>query len=174
MLRSFELPLNTAFSSEKTAYEMNRSDASGVTSEIVAYAFISKAYSKRTEEKKAKISAHIEHSKYAEIKAFIYGYDPMNMFRVGDVVYCKSFVFLNENGNVKTIDSAVRCKMEKGSEQSVIAITCDLFYCSFLFCPSQCPSNIPVISQKNSSSTFLKPIASKSRASAASFPALHL
>ena len=44
----------------------------------------------------------------------------MNMFRVGDMIYCSSFVLLNENGNVKAINSAAALKLKEGSDQSIV------------------------------------------------------
>ena len=119
-LEQLGLPVNHAFHSEQTAYEQNSIDIADVTAEILPYDFIMKHYAQLVQEKKCRIREHMKHAKYIESDAFICGYDPMNMFRVGDMIYCSHFVCLNENGEVKTIHSAVALKLAEGSDQSVI------------------------------------------------------
>ena len=119
-LEKFGFSVNNVFDSKQTAYEQNRIDIAGVTAEIFPYGFILNNYNQLRQEKKAKVEEHIKGSKYTESDAFICGYDPMNMFRVENVVYCSHFVCLNENGNIKTINSAVALKLAEGSNQSII------------------------------------------------------
>ena len=52
-------------------------------------------------------------------KAFICGYDPMNMFRVGVFIYCKLFVLLNINGTVRSINSEAVLQLDENSGQNV-------------------------------------------------------
>lgn len=47
----------------------------------------------------------------------------MNMFRVGDFIYCKHFILLNINGTVRSINSAVVLQLAENSYQNVIGIT---------------------------------------------------
>lgn len=119
-LEQFGLSVNNVFDSEKTAYEQNRIDTTGVTAELHPYSFILNNYNQLRQEKKARVEEHIKHSKYIESDAFICGYDPMNMFRIDDVVFCSYFVCLNENGEVKTINSAVALILAEGSNQSIV------------------------------------------------------
>ena len=44
----------------------------------------------------------------------------MNMFRVGDVIYCGRFVCLNENGSERSFLSTVALKLAPGAENRVI------------------------------------------------------
>lgn len=53
-------------------------------------------------------------------KAFICGYDPMNMFRVGVFIYCKHFILLNINGTVRNINSEAVLQLDENSNQNVI------------------------------------------------------
>ena len=119
-LEQFGFLINNIFDSKETAYEQNRIDITDVTAEIVSYSFILNNYKKLRQEKRAKVENHIKHSKYIESDAFICGYDPMNMFRIDDVVFCSYFVCINENDEVKTINSAVALKLAEGSNQSIV------------------------------------------------------
>ena len=119
-LEQFGFSVNNIFDSEETAYEQNRIDITDVTAEIISYSFILSNYKQLRQEKKAKVEEHIKHSQYIESDAFICGYDPMNMFRIDDVVFCSYFVCINENDEVKTINSAVALKLAKGSNQSIV------------------------------------------------------
>ena len=119
-LEQFGFSVNNVFDSEETAYEQNRIDITDVTAEIISYSFILSNYKQLRQEKKAKVEEHIKHSQYIESDAFICGYDPMNMFRIDDVVFCSYFVCINENDEVKTINSAVALKLAKGSNQSIV------------------------------------------------------
>ncbi len=119
-LEQFGFSINNVCSSKQTAYEQNSIDITGVTAEVLPYNFILSNYEQFMNEKESKIKEHIEHSKYIESHAFICGYDPMNMFRVGDIVYCSHFVCLDENGDIKKINSAVALRMAEGSNQKVI------------------------------------------------------
>ena len=117
---TFGFSVNNAFDSNLTAYEQNVIDTEGINAEIKAYSFIQSNYERLTEEKIAKIEEHIKRSHYVECNAFICGYDPMNMFRIGDLIHCNHFVFLNENGKTRVINSAVTLKLAEGSNQTII------------------------------------------------------
>ena len=118
-LEKLGMPVRNAFDSELTAFEQNPVDTNGVEVKICSYDFISKKFAELAAEKEAIIKDHVEHAVYTECPSFICGYDPMNMFRLGDFVYCKYFVCLNENGTVKTFTSAILLQLEKGSNQKV-------------------------------------------------------
>jgi hypothetical protein len=62
----------------------------------------------------------MENAKYTECQAFVCGYDPMNMFRQDDLIFCKHFVNLNENGKFIMIQSAVVLKLAEDSNRDVI------------------------------------------------------
>lgn len=119
-LEQLGFSISNDFRSGKMAYEQNHIDFTGVTAEALSCDFISRSYPQLLKEKKSKIEEHIKRSEYIASDAFICGYDPMNMFRVGDMIYCSSFVLLNENGNVKAINSAAALKLKDGSDQSVV------------------------------------------------------
>ncbi len=111
---------NYVLDSEKTAYEQNIIDIEGIIEEVLPYEFISSNYEAMVKEKKEKLEAHMELSNYVECNALICGYDPMNMFRLGDLIFCKYFVCLNENGEVKTFNSAIALKLKDDSNCEVV------------------------------------------------------
>ncbi|MBQ8815303.1 MAG: hypothetical protein IJZ85_12505 [Lachnospiraceae bacterium] len=119
-LEQFGFSVNNVFDSEQTAYEQNSIDITGITAEILPCDFIPNKYAELVKKKEAKVKEHIQHSKYIESHAFICGYDPMNMFRVGDMVYCSHFVCLNENDEIKTIHSAIALQLAENSNQTVV------------------------------------------------------
>ena len=118
-LERMGMPVRNDFGSELTAFEQNPVDSSGLEVKVSSYDFISGEFAKLTEEKERKIRDYIKCAKYTECNAFICGYDPMNMFRQGDLIYCKHFVCLNENGEVKMFRSAVVLKLAEGSNSKV-------------------------------------------------------
>lgn len=113
------MPVRNNFDTELTAFEQNPVDSSGLEVKVSSYDFISGEFAKLTEEKERKIRDYIKCAKYTECNAFICGYDPMNMFRQGDLIYCKHFVCLKENGEVKMFRSAVVLKLAEGSNSKV-------------------------------------------------------
>lgn len=108
------------FDTDLTAYEQNPIGTDDITAEIHPFDFISKAYAELVKRKEAKAAEHISRSDYVECNAFICGYDPMNMFRVGNLIYCSYFVCLNEAGRINSINSPVVLKLADGSNQEVV------------------------------------------------------
>ena len=49
------------------------------------------------------LRAHLSDARYVPCKASVCGYDPMNMFRLKDRIYCSRFVCLRKNGEVITM-----------------------------------------------------------------------
>ena len=119
-LEMFVFSVNNAFDSEQTIYEQNNIEFLEIPAEVHPYNFVHQNYVEFVKEKEAKIEEHISQSKYIVCDASICGYDPMNMFRVRDLIYCKNFVCLNENGKVKVINSSVVLKLADGSNQEVV------------------------------------------------------
>ena len=116
----FGHPVKNAFDRETTAYEQNRITSARDTVEIQPYSFIERNYAKLSRDKENTIDEHIKRSEFVACNAGICGYDPMNMFRVEDVVFCSHFVFLNQNDEAKIIDSAVVLKMAEGSNDRIV------------------------------------------------------
>lgn len=119
-LEKLGLGVRNKFDGTLTAFEQNPLDADKVEVKLHSYDFIPKQYAQMTAEKESMIKEHMERSVYTECHAFICGYDPMNMFRQGDLIFCKHFVCLNENGEFRMIQSAVALKLAESSNRDVI------------------------------------------------------
>ena len=119
-LEKLGLGVNNTIGGKETAYEQNVTEVVGVLADIISYDFISTQLAELKEEKERTIRKHIERANYTECQAFICGYDPMNMFRQDDLIFCKHFVNLNENGKFRMIQSAVVLKLAEGSNRDVI------------------------------------------------------
>lgn len=118
-LDAFGRKIENDFGSGLTAYEQNPVNTDGVEAEVRPYDFIDRKYAALLEEKERKIAAHMARSRYVDCNAFICGYDPMNMFRVRNMVYCNYFVALNEDGQTRTIDNAVLLVLAEGSDRQI-------------------------------------------------------
>lgn len=107
------------FGSGLTAYEQNPVDTDGAEAQVLSFDFIGRKYAALMEEKEAKVAEHMARARYVSCDAFICGYDPMNMFRIRNMIYCSHFVCLNEDGRTKAINSAVLLVMAGDSEREV-------------------------------------------------------
>lgn len=114
------LEVGNSFDSELTVYEQNAVDIAGSTADVISYDFIPGRLAELEAEKESKIKEHMEHATFTECSGFICGYDPMNMFRQGDLIFCRHFVCLNVGGEVKTFSFAVVLKLAEGSDRDVI------------------------------------------------------
>ncbi len=115
-----EIEMQNDFLSELSVYEQNPIDCSDIIAEIEQYDFISSRYAELLDEKKRIIEEYIKDAKYVACDAYICGYDPMNMIRFGDMIYCKYFVFLNESGKIHNISSAAVLKLAENSNKNVV------------------------------------------------------
>lgn len=114
------LEVGNSFDSELTVYEQNAVDIAGSRADVISYDFIPDRLAELEAEKESKITEHMEHATFTECSGFICGYDPMNMFRQGDLIFCRHFVCLNVGGEVKTFTSAVVLKLAEGSDRNVV------------------------------------------------------
>lgn len=113
-------PVSFEWNSEKTIYEQNPIDSNGCVAEVKNYDFIANNQKKRMLEKDAIIQKHMEASEYVDCKGIICGYDPMNMFRLRDMIYCSHFVVLYIDGEMKNINSAVVLRLEEGTNRNIV------------------------------------------------------
>lgn len=82
--------------------------------------FVAREFTALTQRQTEEIEQYMANAVYTVCDAFICGYDPMNMFRVGDQLFCRHFVFLNEGGNIKPIHTAVVLKLAPGSINYIV------------------------------------------------------
>lgn len=120
-LERFGFTICNTFQGQKTAYEENPIDISGVTAEVYPSPFISTLYESYLQEKKDEIEEKMKNSKYIECRATICAYDPMNMIRMNDLILCRHFVGLKEETEVRMIQSPLVLKLAEGSNRQIIA-----------------------------------------------------
>ena len=106
--------------SAETIYEQNLIAVNDCMAEVIAYDFIADNQKKRMKEKEATLQKHMEATEYVECKGIICGYDPMNMFRLKDLIYCSHFIMLHIDGEMRTINSEVTLRLEEGSNRNII------------------------------------------------------
>lgn len=104
--------------SELTVYEQNPViPASDIVMQPCP--FIETTYAKLVEEKQRMIHDHIAGSTYTECSGVICGYDPMNMFRVGNRIYCKYIVFLKVADEVQRHQRAIVLELKDGTDNEI-------------------------------------------------------
>lgn len=112
------------FAGEQTIYEQNPIAFDDRPVEIKHYDFVSNRYAEIIREREKLITEYIEKWEYTACNAFICGYDPMNMFRVGVFIYCKYFICLNINGSVQNINASVILQLDENSDQNIVGYYC--------------------------------------------------
>ncbi len=117
-LAKLGIAIKNDFGSGLSLYEQNRitekAEPSGAE-----YAFIAPLCAADFSAKAEKISAHIAAAHFVECAARICGYDPMNMFRRGNKIYCSHFVFLDCGGETESIFAPTVLKLENGSDDRI-------------------------------------------------------
>ncbi len=81
---------------------------------------IESALKEMIKKKRDTVSEHLKNSCFTPYSAFICGYDPMNMFRVDDIIYCSHFVFLNKDGKCDMIRSKIALKLKPDSDKEIV------------------------------------------------------
>lgn len=114
------LPIVNDLSNPLTAYDQNPIDAFGITVKVPSFNFVAREFSARTAKQADEIAQFTANATYTACDASICGYDPMNMFRVGDQLLCRHFVLLNEGGRTKPIYTATVLNLAPGSPDRVI------------------------------------------------------
>lgn len=113
-LVKFGYPLNNQFD-EKTSYEQNmlflESKSATQTNEIIY-----DTYSKELNKKKEIIKNFMNEKQYCDYSASICGYDPMNMIRVDDKIYCSHFIMLNNDLGFNKFDSPILLQLKEQSD----------------------------------------------------------
>ncbi len=110
-----------SFGGATTAYEQNVARFLGAdTAEIKECGTISQSYAELVRHRESIVSEHIEKSEFVDCEASICGYDPMNMFRIGNIIYCSHFICLNIGGDVKMLKSAVSLCLKDGTVKEII------------------------------------------------------
>jgi len=83
--------------------------------EVKKYPFIGEELKKLEEKKVEEIKSVISHAEYKELRAFICGYDPMNMFRYKDFYFCRTYIAVNADGEQICLKTPCALKIKKGA-----------------------------------------------------------
>ena len=117
-LAKLGIAVKNDFGSKLSLYEQNRitekAELSGAE-----YAFIAPLCAADFSAKAEKIAAHIAAAHFVECAARICGYDPMNMFRRGNKIYCNHFVFLDCGDRTESIFEPTVLELEDGSDDRI-------------------------------------------------------
>lgn len=113
------MEIRNDLNSTLTVYEQNPVEEVPCA-EILPCEWIEAAYERLFSERTAKIEEHLADTPYTECDGEICGYDPMNMFRCGDLIYCSHFVMLRINGEMKMFPRKIVLVLRPGSDRAVI------------------------------------------------------
>ena len=119
-----KMMMHNYFAGEQTLYEQNPIAFDDSPVAIKHYDFIPNRYGEMIRAREKLVAESIEKWEYTPCNAFICGYDPMNMFRVGAFIYCKYFICLNRNGVVQNINTSVILELDKNSDQTIVGYYC--------------------------------------------------
>lgn len=111
--------VNRDFASSLTAFEQNRIIGDAATAEVLNVTFIAEGYAAYVSRKKEIIAAFVAGARYTACAAEICGYDPMNMLRADDMIYCSHFVRLREEGQTRTYAQPIVLEMDGNSERRI-------------------------------------------------------
>ncbi len=104
--------------SELTAYEQNPiAPAREFT--VRPCPFIETACARLDADKQRRIDEHLAAAAYTPCDGMICGYDPMNMFRRGNLIYCSHIVFLKVGDEVQTHQRAIVLELKDGSDREI-------------------------------------------------------
>lgn len=112
------LEIRNDMESALTIYEQNTVEKAQSVSEYPCE-WMDAAYARLIGERKAKIAEHTALVEFTECDGEICGYDPMNMFRCGELVYCSHFVMLRISGEMKTFPRRIVLALRSGSDRTV-------------------------------------------------------
>ena len=116
-LEQLGLPLRNEFTGV-TLYEQNRPtevQADNAPEEPALTAL----FTEYTEKQQALIEAHRRAHPFIPCAAAICGYDPMNMVRVGQQLYCSHFLFIRQGETTRRLDGPVLAQLAPGSDHHI-------------------------------------------------------
>ncbi len=119
-MKAFGIAEGFTLGGDRTAYEEHMHRFNGnIAVEMIPCDAVSRNYSRLAEKKRAIISDHISRSSFTPCNAYICGYDPMNMFRMEDIIYCSHFVCLSIEENVQMLKAEVALQVKGGSTKEI-------------------------------------------------------
>ncbi len=113
------LEVRNEFDSNLSVYEQNRIPPAAFTT-LRECPSLERVRTALAQEQQDLLNRHIADSEFTACPSRICGYDPMNMFRRGELLYCSHFVYLAAEGQVHSFDRAIVLVMKNGSTDEVI------------------------------------------------------
>lgn len=111
-------PAVNDFRDPRAAYDQNPVDPESAP-EAAPCPAVTEAYRAFTQRREDELARHMAAAQYVPCSAVITGYDPMNMFRVGDLLFCSHFVRLQQNGRDRDVFSPIALRMAEDSPRAV-------------------------------------------------------
>lgn len=118
-LERLGLELHSEPHSSRTVYEQNRIPPAALPLPR-SYPALAQLCAALAQEQQALLDRHISRASYTTCRGRICGYDPMNMFRLGDRIYCSHFVSLQLDGQTQTFTRPIVLVLQEGSVDRVV------------------------------------------------------
>lgn len=116
-LEQLGLPLRNEFTGA-TLYEQNRPTET-LCADAPEEAALTALFTEHIQKQQALIEAHRQAHAFIPCEAAICGYDPMNMFRVGQQLYCSHFLFIHQGETTRRLDGPVLAQLAPGSDHHI-------------------------------------------------------
>ena len=116
-LEQLGLPLRNEFTGA-TLYEQN-CPTETLCADAPEEAALTALFTEHIQKQQALIEAHRQAHAFIPCEAAICGYDPMNMFRVGQQLYCSHFLFIHQGETTRRLDGPVLAQLAPGSDHHI-------------------------------------------------------
>lgn len=108
-----------AFDSPLTTWEQNPVDTRDVPVTVQEFPWMEGAHAALCAERRARIDAVCTGRPFVPCAGEICGYDPMNMFRLGDRIWCGHFVCLLVQGETRLYHGPLVLELQEGTDGTV-------------------------------------------------------
>ena len=116
-LERLGLPLYNDFT-DTTLYEQNR-PTEALCADAPEEAALTALFTEHTQKQQALIEAHRQAHAFIPCEAAICGYDPMNMVRLGQALYCSHFLFIRQGETTHRLDGPVLAQLAPESDRRI-------------------------------------------------------
>ena len=116
-LERLGLPLYNDFTGT-TLYEQNR-PTEVLCADAPEETALTALFTEHTQKQQTLIEAHRQAHAFVPCKAAICGYDPMNMVRAEQALYCSHFLFIRQGETTRRLDGPVLVQLAPGSDHHI-------------------------------------------------------
>ena len=102
-----------------TLYEQNR-PTDALCFEAPEVPALAALFAEHLKEQQTTLAAHRQARPFHPCEAAICGYDPMNMFRLDQWLYCSHFLFIRQDGAAQQLHGPVLAQLAPGSDYRII------------------------------------------------------